>query len=313
MTAKRTLITGASGYLGLRLTRALHAHPDVTLVVATDIRNPETVRPGVVYEHLDVTDPRRVDGLIADFRIDTIVHLAWNGGQWPGDPYRVDVDGTSAVLDAALHRDVSRLIVASGEDVYGFKPRPSVALDEATAELGDDTYLETHHKVLVEQALAGARDKDPDLAQVVLRFAAVLGDGALNSVTALLAQPEIIVDSDLDSRLTCISTDDAVAALVHAVVSDASGTFNVAGDGSIRLRNAARLVGAPVWDGNRRQIERHLRRADRRGDHVPDPELLDLLWHRPVLSNEALKSAFGFQPALSSEQAFEEWARGLKR
>lgn len=310
MTSKRVLITGAAGYLGSRLTRALQRVPDVAVVVATDLRNARTFTAGTVYELLDVTDARRVEGLIADYRIDTIVHLAADGGQWGGDAYQVDVEGTRIVAEAALARGVRRLIVASADDVYGFVPRPATPVREDTPAHVGDAHLDTHHTGLVEQLLAEIHDKEPDLAQVVLRFAPVVGPEALNGLITLLTQPELVLDPSTESHLSFVDVEDAVGALVHAVECEATGTFNVSGDGSVALADAARRLGTPVFEGDTRRIDRHLRRAARRGSFAIDPDLLPLLWHRPVLSNGALKVALGYRPQRTAEQAFESWAAG---
>lgn len=75
---KRIMITGALGQIGTELTLKLREIYGVDNVLATDLRRPEEgakVLEGP-FEELDVTDAERMDKLAADFKADTLMHMA---------------------------------------------------------------------------------------------------------------------------------------------------------------------------------------------------------------------------------------------
>lgn len=75
---KRIMITGALGQIGTELTLKLRRIYGIDNVLATDLRRPEEgakVLEGP-FEELDVTDAERMDKLAADFKADTLMHMA---------------------------------------------------------------------------------------------------------------------------------------------------------------------------------------------------------------------------------------------
>ncbi|HHH28223.1 MAG TPA: NAD-dependent epimerase/dehydratase family protein, partial [Polyangiaceae bacterium] len=122
--AGATLITGASGYVGRLVVRAL-AQRDETAVIATDVRPvPEQDRvAGVTYAQLDITDAERLRELLEQHRARTVVHLAAIVTPRPGDTremqYAVDVDGTQNVLAACVATGVEKLVYTSSGAAYG--------------------------------------------------------------------------------------------------------------------------------------------------------------------------------------------------
>lgn len=75
---KRIMITGALGQIGTELTLKLREIYGIDNVLATDLRRPEEgakVLEGP-FEELDVTDAERMDKLAADFKADTLMHMA---------------------------------------------------------------------------------------------------------------------------------------------------------------------------------------------------------------------------------------------
>ena len=136
MSGLRVFVTGASGYLGHQLVRALAAPPherdsvappgDAATppieVVAADVRDcPAELRvPGVRYVTEDVRSPRLGDHMRG---CDTVVHLASIVTPGPGSTreleYSVDVLGTRNVLEACVAAGVGRIVVSSSGAAYG--------------------------------------------------------------------------------------------------------------------------------------------------------------------------------------------------
>src|SRR6476659_3863395 len=135
----RVVITGACGFLGRRVALQLLARGDVDELVLFDnatsaLPLPEHKRLSVVTG--DIADSHTVRRVITR-DTDAVFHLAAIvSGQAEADTdlgYRVNLDGTRAVLDACRALGTSpRLIFASSLAVYGGALPPAV---------GDDTAL----------------------------------------------------------------------------------------------------------------------------------------------------------------------------
>ncbi|MBS4753901.1 SDR family oxidoreductase [Nocardioides sp. zg-ZUI104] len=306
---RRVLITGGAGFLGSTLAEQLAAHPEVAAVVAADVRVPETPRPGVLDVRCDVTEPGTAEPLLREHDIDVVVHLAAivNPGRDLELEYRVDVEGTRHVLDAAVRAGVRRLVVSSSGAAYGYHPESPAWITEDVPVRGNDEFGYSRHKRLVEEMLADARTEHPDLEQVVFRIGTILGPTVQNQITALWDGPLILGVRGSDSPFVFVWVDDVAAAMVRAATDGPPGVYNVAGDGALTVRDIARRLGKPVLDvpagvlGAALRVARSLRLTPH------GPEQVRFLRYRPVLANGALKERFGYVPALTSAQAFEAY------
>jgi len=100
---KKILITGALGQIGSELMVALQKRHGFDNVVATDIRKPPQVDG--IFEVLDCTCSHRLHETVIKHDIGTIYHLAALlsavAEARPQDAWRVNMDGTLHVLEAA--------------------------------------------------------------------------------------------------------------------------------------------------------------------------------------------------------------------
>lgn len=310
MRAQRILVTGADGFLGRGLIAALSQRPD-SFVVATDVRAVETERqrPGVVYRVLDVRDSG-LGGVLAEHRIDTVVHLASIVTPGKGSSreleYAVDVGGTRNVLTACLAHGVRHLVVSSSGAAYGYHADNPAWLTEDQPLRGHEAFAYAHHKRLVEEMLAEARRNHPALAQTVLRIGTILGERVDNQITALFEKPRPIAIAGSDSPFVFIWDEDVIGALLHALGGDApTGCFNLAGDGALSIHEIAQRLGkrTRVFPAGLLRAALAIGRA--LGVSRYGPEQLDFLRYRPVLQNSLLKSRFGYVPKKTSAEAFD--------
>jgi uronate dehydrogenase len=132
----RILITGAAGYVGRRLSRALTAHHDLILADVQPLDDPR-------WRALDVT---RFDQAVAAARgVDAIVHLAvatGHEGEFEDDAFNqtrfdVNVKGTWNMLEAARRAGVRRFVYTSSlMVVWGYPPPQHVAGDAPARPVG---------------------------------------------------------------------------------------------------------------------------------------------------------------------------------
>ncbi len=158
-TALRLLVTGATGFVGTRLTRALaERRPEATIVGS-----------GATADPVDLRDAAAVDRLVAEARPDVIVHLAGQAsvgalGRGAGEEtWRVNLAGTlNLALAVNRFAPEATVLFASSSEVYGraFGPHP---VNEGTPPEPTNAYARS--KLLAERTLA---DVLPDTARIVV-------------------------------------------------------------------------------------------------------------------------------------------------
>lgn len=313
MTVGTVLITGAGGYLGTQLLAALKERAaDVARIVAVDVREtpPDRRLPGVDYHVMDVRSPD-LTSLFEAQAPEVVVHLA--SIVTPGKDstrefeYSVDVLGTENVLNACLASGARKIVVTSSGAAYGYYADNPAWTEEDWPVRGNEAFAYSHHKRLVEEMLARWRSAHPQLQQVVLRVGTILGATVQNQITALFEKPRLLAIRGADSPFVFVWDRDVAGAIVHAVVSDKTGVFNVAGDGALTVKDIAQRLGKgrivlPAW-----LLQAALAVLKPLGMTRYGPEQVDFLRYRPVLDNRRLKEEFGYVPQKTSSEAFEIW------
>ena len=118
------LITGSSGQIGSELIDYLLASYDGQ-IIATDIKKVENFKADgrVKFETLDIRDWTKLYGLIDQYQISEIYHLASilsaSGEKDPFLAYNVNLTGTVNVLNASVAKKIDKLFIPSSIAVYG--------------------------------------------------------------------------------------------------------------------------------------------------------------------------------------------------
>ncbi|HEX3782065.1 MAG TPA: NAD-dependent epimerase/dehydratase family protein [Pseudonocardiaceae bacterium] len=235
---RRVLVTGASGFVGGHVLRALGRRPNVGLRYLVHRDTPE-LRAGTGFVG-DLGDPESLNGICEG--IDTVVHAASYGGADPDRCALVNGRGTAALVAAAGKAGVGRFIYLSTATVYGPGPHRGAAetrLYPAPHSVADVSRLAAERIVLA----AGG---------IVLRPMFVYGDGDLWFVTRLveiLRRLPVLVNGGR-ARLSVIAVDELAEIITALAMLPAkqvrSAVYHVSEPDPVSLRDLVSVVGSEL-------------------------------------------------------------------
>lgn len=228
----KILVTGAAGFIGAALSKALVARGDK--VLAMDVRRSDALAAlclthpdKVMFRPSEITEWATIADGFEVFRPDAVVHCAAivgvaNSVAGPIGTMRINVEGSLSLFNLARHFKIRRVVNLSSEEVYG-------AFDT-------DVIDETHpcrplkpygiSKYAVERlALDFSGPGAPDI--IHLRLSWAYGPGLPRPrvpkifVDAAVTGEALKLDSGADFRVDHTYIDDAVAGLLCALDVDA--------------------------------------------------------------------------------------------
>lgn len=306
------LVTGGTGYVG-NLALAALAEQGGGDLVSLDVRPPTDPEPGVTY----LTEDIRTDdlaGICKEHEVEAVVHCAAIVDPPPdmdeATLHDIEVGGTEHVLAACVEAQVTHVTVTSSGAAYGYHlANRGTWLTEDHPVRGSDAFAYSRHKAEVERLLARYRRLHPDLGQLVLRPGTILGAGTDNQITSLFELPVVLGLADTDVPFVFVWDRDVAEVIARGVAQRITGTFNLAGDGAVTLREIARIERRPYLPLPAGLLQRGLALAQHL-DAVPyGPEQVDFLRYRPVLANDRLKEVFEGLPRKSSREVYELYRR----
>jgi nucleoside-diphosphate-sugar epimerase len=254
MQTDRTLVTGASGFIGQYVVR--HLADQGHAVTALDLREPDEPHAGNV--HTVTCDIRNED--LPEGPFDTMVHLAALGGvrpsmERPSDYVTTNLGGTIRLMEWARQRGVKRVVFASSSSVYGatngipsaeddhLSPCSPYALTKVQGEQWGKLYAEKH-----------------GIDFIALRLFAVWGDGqrpdlALESFRRKILNGEtIIIHGDGNQRRDLTHVSDVARAIAAALQWQGQG-FEVFNIGTGRNHSVNEMLrAAEAWTGMKAKV-----------------------------------------------------------
>ncbi|MCZ6538936.1 MAG: NAD-dependent epimerase/dehydratase family protein [Chloroflexi bacterium] len=313
----RVLVTGGAGYIGSALVAKLLDLNEIDLVVSLDLARSSTYRQPLdqhaskklVTIDQDIREP--LAAVISEHNIDAVVHLAFLLRTHRDEAHArsINVEATGQLLKDVVETGVRRFVYLSSTTVYGASAsnnRPFLESDETLPTPG---FQYSQHKGEAERVNSRFANDHPDVKTTILRACPVMSPGASNFISDSLGMKFLPVPLGHDPELQLIHLDDLLTALVMGLRGEnAAGLFNIAGEGTVRWRELARITGAIRIPVPRALLKPIISAswALRLQSKSPGPGLA-LITYPWLASTEKARVALGWKPEFTTRQTVEIW------
>lgn len=251
-----TLLTGATGFVGSAIGRLLLEAGHTVRVL---------VRPGADRSNLAGLDVQLVygdllapDTLVRALRsCDTLLHVAADYRLWTPEPqimYQINVQGTRALMQAALSAGVARIVYTSSVATLGLRGDGLPADEQTPACLEDRIGHYKRSKFLAEQEVSRLV-REEQLPAVIVNPSTPMGPRDIKPTPT----GQIILDTMqgrmpayVDTGLNIVHVDDAARGHLLALEKGRIGTRYILGGDNVTLQAILQQVCAvtgqrPPW------------------------------------------------------------------
>jgi UDP-glucose 4-epimerase len=293
------LIIGIAGGLAQMTARLiLTEHPDWN-ILGIDSRDISRVPPLKGLQSLQMKYSRgNFENLFRTHEFETVYHLgrishSTNTQNALTKRIELSVMGTNRILELCERSHVKKVIILSTFHVYGALPDNSIFLTEDAPLRASIRHPELRDVVEMDQICTNWMWRNQNsVSTVVLRPCNIIGTQIHNAMTRFLSGPIALSPADYNPYFQFIHEFDMAHILYRALKDLPTGTYNVAGDDYIALRESLRLVETMavkfpiILAGGLNSVLKKM------NIEVPD-YLLDYLKFSCLISNQELKKHLG--------------------
>jgi dihydroflavonol-4-reductase len=243
---KPVLVTGATGFVGSAVARALIAQGRQVRVL---------VRPASDKFNLQNLEVERREGALEDSAsleaavagCGALYHVAADYRLWVPRPqamYRANVEGTRAIMQAALARGVERIVYTSSVAVLGLFPNGTPA-DETTPSVLDDMIGPYKRSKFMAEAVVREMVATRGLPAVIVNPSTPIGPGDVKPTPTgrmIVEAASGRMPAFVDTGLNLAHVDDVAAGHVLAEERGRIGERYILGGENLTLREILRRI-----------------------------------------------------------------------
>jgi predicted dehydrogenase/nucleoside-diphosphate-sugar epimerase len=217
--SQRLLVTGANGYVGAHVVKAMLENGYYVRALVRPTGSPERLAGMGVEVFLG--DVRRLDDVSAAAEgMDVIVHMA--AGMKGSPEFMVDscVRGTKNVAEAAARQKVKRVIYMSSLSVYDYSAQPNGSDFTETSPLESQAESRGAYSLGKRRAedIALAHRNDPTTPWTILRPSLIVGGGSdILSPVGSKAGNNLLSFSSSRKRLALVHVEDVAIAVLQVL------------------------------------------------------------------------------------------------
>jgi dihydroflavonol-4-reductase len=241
------LVTGASGFVGAAVMRALLAQGRAVRVLlrpSSDRRNlaglPVEIRTGALEDHASLQPALAGCG--------ALFHVAADYRLWVRDPaamYRANVEGTRALMQAALAAGVERVVYTSSVAVLGLVPEGSA--DETTPSTLEDMIGPYKRSKFLAEAAVRALVRERGLPAVIVNPSTPIGPGDVKPTPTgrmIVEAASGRMPAYVDTGLNLVHVDDVASGHLLAEAKGRIGERYILGGEDLSLAEILRRIAA---------------------------------------------------------------------
>ncbi|MCM2350903.1 MAG: NAD-dependent epimerase/dehydratase family protein [Bacteriovoracaceae bacterium] len=297
--SKKILIIGIAGGLAQITARLILTENPDWEIIGIDSRDVSKVVPLKNLTAINLKYSRgNFENLFRNHHFHAVYHLgrishASNEQNILAKRIDLSVMGTNRILELCERSDVKKVVILSTFHVYGALPDNSIFLGEDAPLRASIRHPELRDVIEMDQMCTSWMWKNQNsISAVVLRPCNIIGTQIQNSMTKFLSGPVALSPIDYNPFFQFIHEFDMASILYQALSKLPTGTYNVAGNDFISLREALKVVGTKgvpfpmIFSGGLNSILKKF--------NIDVPEyLLDYLKFSCLISNSELKKHLG--------------------
>ncbi len=297
----KVAITGAAGYFGRKIIERMDKDDFYDKITGISRREWNHEFKKLSYYRMDVRS-KEIEKIFLKEKPDVVIHLAFvlNPIHDKREMHDINVNGMKNVMRAGIKAGVKKFIITSSTMVYGAWPDNPEWLTEDMPLRGHPTYYYNQDKVMVEKV---AREMIDEEKMIILRPCLVLGPTVNHFYADMLNMPFLPVVNGRNPRMQFIHEDDIARAYDTAIKKDATGVYNIVGEGVIKWREVIEMANKRAIKMPRWLIRNAMALAWRLRLTKFPPEILDFVTYEWVASGEKAKKELGFYPEYTSKDA----------
>jgi UDP-glucose 4-epimerase len=298
-TKNKILIIGIAGGLAQMTARLILTENPDWEIIGVDSRNILNVPPLKGLTVMELKYSRgNFENLFRSHEFQTVYHLgrishSSNTHNVLAKRIELSVMGTNRILELCERSGVKKVIILSTFHVYGALPDNSIFLTEDAPLRASMRHPELRDVIEMDQICTNWMWKNQNsISTVVLRPCNIIGTQIQNAMTRFLAGPIALSPLDYNPFFQFIHEFDMAQVLYQVLQDVPTGTYNVAGNDFISLREALDVVGTKgvpfpmVLAGGLNSVLKKI------NIDIPD-YLLDYLKFSCLISNHELKKHLG--------------------